>query len=216
VPGWPTSTLAWRAQPLASERPLQDVPRSGQAVRSAAHVLDPEVIAWLLVLRIAPGARGRCWIDLRLPWRPDDASGWLPAASLRLQPTRFRIAVSRRARTLTLYRAGKALRSVRVVVGKPATPTPSGMFSIIGAWRSAPNSFLGSWILALTAHSNVLRRFEGGDGTVAIHGRGGASLLDPLGSALSHGCIRLANSAIDWLVREVGEANLAGTPVTVQ
>jgi hypothetical protein len=42
-------------------------------------------------------------------------------------------------------------------------------------------AFLGSWILPLTAHSDALRRFEGGDGTAGIHGPGGASargLLD--------------------------------------
>jgi lipoprotein-anchoring transpeptidase ErfK/SrfK len=62
----------------------------------------------------------------------------------------------------------------------------------------------------------VLQRYEGGDGTVAIHGRGGASLLDPLGSARSHGCIRLSNHAIDWLVRRIGVTHLAGTPVDVR
>jgi lipoprotein-anchoring transpeptidase ErfK/SrfK len=173
------------------------------------------VTPWLLVLGVKRD-RGRCWIELRMPWRPNDASGWLPAAGLQLQATRFRIAVSPAARMLTVFRAGKPLRTVHVVVGKPATPTPTGLFSIIGAWRSPPDAFLGSWILALTAHSNVLSHFEGGDGTVAIHGRGGASLLDPLGSALSHGCIRLANSAIDWIVDEIGEANLAGIPVIVR
>jgi lipoprotein-anchoring transpeptidase ErfK/SrfK len=100
-----------------------------------------------------------------------------------------------------------------VVIGAPATPTPEGLFSIIGVWRS---SFLGSWILPLTAHSDALEEFDGGDGTVGIHGRGGASLLDPLGSARSHGCIRLDNAAIDWLVHAVGAAQLAGTPVRVQ
>jgi lipoprotein-anchoring transpeptidase ErfK/SrfK len=71
-------------------------------------------------------------------------------------------------------------------------------------------------VLGLTAHSNVLRQFEGGSGEVGIHGRGGASLLDPLGSAASHGCIRLSNRSIDWLVRRVGRENLVGIPVSVR
>ena len=108
------------------------------------------------------------------------------------------------------------MRSVQVVVGAPGTATPVGLFSIVGAWGSPPGAFLGSWILPLTAHSDTLQHFEGGDGTVGIHGRGGASLLDPLGSARSHGCIRLANAAIDWLVRKVGAGRLAGIPVSVQ
>jgi lipoprotein-anchoring transpeptidase ErfK/SrfK len=78
-----------------------------------------------------------------------------------------------------------------------------------------PNDFLGSWVLELTAHSDILRHYDGGDGTVGIHGRGGASLLDPLGTALSHGCIRLANDSIDWLVGTVSAKWLPGTPVQV-
>jgi lipoprotein-anchoring transpeptidase ErfK/SrfK len=62
----------------------------------------------------------------------------------------------------------------------------------------------------------VLARYDGGDGRVALHGRGGASLRDPLGSARSHGCVRLENTAIDWLVRAISSARLAGTPVDVR
>jgi len=102
-----------------------------------------------------------------------------------------------------------------VVIGAPTTPTPTGLFSIIGAWRSPPNAFLGSWILALTAHSNVLHEFDGGNGRIGIHGRGGTSLRDPLGTNRSHGCIRLANTAIDWLVHTIGPTQLPGTPVQI-
>jgi lipoprotein-anchoring transpeptidase ErfK/SrfK len=55
-------------------------------------------------------------------------------------------------------------------------------------------------------------RFDGGDGQVALHGRGGASLLDPLGSARSHGCVRLANGAIDWIAGHVP----VGAPVRIR
>jgi lipoprotein-anchoring transpeptidase ErfK/SrfK len=114
-----------------------------------------------------------------------------------------------------VYRSGAALRTISIVVGKPSTPTPRGLFAVTWAIRWHPNDFLGSWVLELTAHSGVLQRYDGGDGTVAIHGRGGTSLLDPLGSALSHGCIRLANDAIDWLVRTIGPNALPGTPVQI-
>jgi lipoprotein-anchoring transpeptidase ErfK/SrfK len=75
---------------------------------------------------------------------------------------------------------------------------------------------LGSYVLPLTAHSNVLQEFGGGDGRVGIHGRGGASLLDPLGSARSHGCIRMSNRPIKWLVRRVGAHRVPGIPVRVR
>jgi len=64
----------------------------------------------------------------------------------------------------------------------------------------------------------VLRKFDGGNGRIGIHGRGGrggTSLLDPLGTAQSHGWVRLTNTAIDLLVRTVGVTQLPGTPVQV-
>ena len=164
----------------------------------------------------AASTRGRCRVKVRLPWRPNDASGWVDTSQVILRPTDWRIAVSTAMRSLSIYRRGSLVRSVQVVVGAPGTATPVGLFSIIGAWGSPPGAFLGSWILPLTAHSDTLQHFEGGNGTVGIHGRGGASLLDPLGSARSHGCIRLANAAIGWLVRTVGAGRLAGIPVRVQ
>ena len=134
-----------------------------------------------------------------------------------MRPTIWRIVVSTAGRSLSVYRRGTLVRRVQVVVGAPGTPTPVGLFSIIGAWASPPDAFLGSWILPLTtAHSDVLQQFDGGDGTVGIHGRGGASLLDPLGSARSHGCVRVDNSSIDWLVGSIGVGALPGIPVRVE
>jgi lipoprotein-anchoring transpeptidase ErfK/SrfK len=155
-------------------------------------------------------------VRVRLPWRPNGAAGWLATGAVTLSPTRWTLAVSRASRTLEVYFAGRPVRRFPVVVGKLTTPTPAGLFAILGAWRWHPLDFSGAWILALTAHSNVLRRFEGGTGRVGIHGRGGASLLDPLGSARSHGCIRLANRAISWLALRIGSASLAGIPVSVR
>ena len=70
---------------------------------------------------------------------------------------------------------------------------------------------VGSWVLHLTAFSNVLENYGGGPGRVAIHGRGGASLADPLGTARSHGCVRIANADVAWLARTVAP----GTPVRI-
>ena len=74
-----------------------------------------------------------------------------------------------------------------------------------------PDGFLGPWALHLTAFSPTLIDFGGGPGTVAIHGRAGASLRDPLGTARSHGCIRIPNEAIRLLARVARE----GTPVQI-
>lgn len=212
VVGRPTSKVAWRAELLGPTGVFGGI----SDARSKARIsVGPAQATWLLVLGAARADGGRCWVRVRLPWRPNDASGWVDASRLILRPTAWRIVVSVARRSLTVYRGEGLVRRVRVVVGAHSTPTPLGLFSIIGAWRSPPTAFLGSWILPLTAHSTALHEFDGGDGTIGIHGRGGASLLDPLGSARSHGCIRLDNSAIDWLVSRIGARALSGIPVWV-
>jgi hypothetical protein len=215
VVGQPTAKVAWRAELLGPTNFYGQVRELSRTPVRARGSVGPSQASWLLVLGAADDRRGGCWVKVRLPTRPNDASGWIYSGHLLLRPTAWRIVVSIATRTLTVDHAGIAKRHVSVVVGAPATPTPTGLFSIIGAWTSPPDAFLGSWILALTAHSDVLREFEGGDGTIGIHGRGGASLLDPLGSAASHGCIRLANSSIDWLVDTIGAEGVPGIPVEV-
>jgi L,D-transpeptidase catalytic domain len=210
--GRPTAHLAWRAQ-LVGRTPLWSSPARRRRLRGTVR---PGEAPWLLVLRAKPDRLGRCWLQVRLPTRPNTAAAWINARHARLRSTPWRIVITRRARTLKVYRAGRRLRRFKVVVGKPATPSPRGLFSIVGVWRGNPSAFLGSYILTLTAHSNVLQEYEGGDGRVGVHGRGGASLRDPLGSARSHGCIRLANQSIDWIVRIVGAGALPGIPVSVR
>jgi lipoprotein-anchoring transpeptidase ErfK/SrfK len=63
----------------------------------------------------------------------------------------------------------------------------------------------------LTAFSNHLERFDGNNAQVGIHGRGGASLRDPLGSARSNGCVRISNAAVSLLAERARE----GTPVLI-
>jgi lipoprotein-anchoring transpeptidase ErfK/SrfK len=112
-----------------------------------------------------------------------------------------------------VYRDGERVRSVRAVVGAPGTPTPRGLAAIYERNRQPDRTgFLGPWALSLTALSDVLESYGGGPGRIAIHGRGGASLRDPLGSARSHGCVRVSNGAVEWLAVHV----LPGTPVDIR
>lgn len=208
--GHPTDALAWRAG-LEGVTPVYGQPHPG----GRRAWVDFSEAPWLLVIGAHPLSGGRCMVEVRLPSRPNGATGWIESQSVLLEPTPWRITVSPSERTLTLTRSGLRVLRVQVVVGKPSTPTPAGLFAIVEAVPSQPNAFVGSWVLALTAHSDPLQHYNGGDGTVGIHGRGGASLLDPLGSAASHGCIRLANDAINALVDRIGRDNLPGTPVVV-
>jgi lipoprotein-anchoring transpeptidase ErfK/SrfK len=208
----PTNAVAWRAGIEARTAVLDKLP--GKHWRPSRWI-SPRDAPWVMVTAGPRAAADRCWLQVRLPWRPNSAAGWVKADDVVLAKTIWRIKVSTAGRTLTLLRSGAPVRKVSVVVGKPSTPTPVGLFAVVWAIPWNPNDFLGSWVLELTAHSNVLQQFDGGDGTVGIHGRGGASLLDPLGSARSHGCVRMSNGSIDWLVKTIGAGPLPGTPVQI-
>jgi lipoprotein-anchoring transpeptidase ErfK/SrfK len=156
---------------------------------------------------------GREWLKVLLPIRPNGTSGWIPRDKAQLSYTPYWIELRLGSRRMTVFRDGRRVRRFRAVIGAPGTPTPRGLAAIYERNRQPdPGGFLGPWSLPLTAFSNVLESFGGGPGRVAVHGRAGASLRDPLGSARSHGCIRIDSSAVSWLARRVS----AGTPVRIR
>jgi lipoprotein-anchoring transpeptidase ErfK/SrfK len=55
----------------------------------------------------------------------------------------------------------------------------------------------------------VLQEFDGGPGQIALHGLENVGGVP--GTAVSHGCVRLDDLAIRWLVARVGP----GVPVTI-
>ena len=68
-----------------------------------------------------------------------------------------------------------------------------GLFSIVDVWRWNPADFLGSHILPITAHSNVLQEFGSGDTSTAAAAPARSIRSDLLAV---YGCIRLSNPAI--------------------
>lgn len=155
---------------------------------------------------------GREFLKVRLPVRPNGATGWVNRDAVVILRARYSIRVRLGSRRVEVLRGGRVVRRIGAVVGKPSTPTPTGSFAISEIVPQRGNGgFYGPFVLTLTAFSNVLEKFDGGPGRVAIHGRGGASLRDPLGSARSHGCIRVDNGQALWLARNIEP----GTPVTI-
>ena len=205
--GAPSHESAWIAR-LVAPTPAWPAPRA----QGSPRVLAP-LAPWtggpvgLLVLQ----ARG-AWLRVLLPERPNGRSAWIAAHRVRLARTRWRLEIGRSRRLVRVLRAGRVVRRFRAVVGAPATPTPAGRFAIAELARQPhPRGFLGPYALHLTAHSEVLDDYGGGPGRVAIHGRGGASLADPLGTARSHGCVRITNAAVRFLARVLRP----GVPVSI-
>ena len=211
APRLTTGSDVARVIAVAAVRPL---PGAGPIIRMLA-----TRTSWggapqqLLVLGSRRGANGREWLRVRLPGRPNGSVGWVSRDNVLVRHVRWWIDVSLSERVVRVFRDGRLTRQFRAVVGAQATPTPTGLFAIYEPVAQPGNGtrFVGSWALHLTAFSNVLENYGGGPGRVAIHGRGGASLADPLGTARSHGCIRIANADVDWLASTV----IAGTPVRI-
>ncbi len=205
-----TPQLAHLARVVAPTRALA-APGAGRTVMRISPLAEwGEGEVQFLVLR-SEVVGGRRWLEVRLPERPNGAVGWIRADFTRGSTTPWRIEVSTARARVTVERAGKPVTTFAAVVGKPSTPTPRGLFAIDEPIRQPAGSELGPWALFLTAHSRVLDDYGGGPGRIAIHGRAGPLLADPLGSKASHGCIRLSNAHVTWLHRVA----VPGTPVQV-
>jgi lipoprotein-anchoring transpeptidase ErfK/SrfK len=219
----PAGAAPAHADPFALTPQLAHVARLVKATRALA-----EPGGGRTVMRVSPLAEwgggevqymvlrselrgGRRWLQVRLPERPNSAAGWIPADLTVVSTTPWRIHIETGASRIEVMRSGHVVKRFRAVVGKPSTPTPRGLFAIDEPIRQPAGSELGPWALFLTAHSRVLDDFGGGPGRIAIHGRAGPLLADPLGSHASHGCIRVANHNVRWLQRIA----VNGTPVEV-
>jgi lipoprotein-anchoring transpeptidase ErfK/SrfK len=95
------------------------------------------------------------------------------------------------------------------VVGKPTTPTPHGEFFVEESVQLRASDVGAPYALALSARSDVLQEFDGGPGQIALHGL--ANIGGTLGTAASHGCIRLDADMMRWLAARIGP----GYPVTI-
>jgi lipoprotein-anchoring transpeptidase ErfK/SrfK len=163
----------------------------------------------LPVLGEATSDDGRTWVQVRLPGRPNGHKGWIPASRTRSASTGWHISVDLSARRVAVYRDGLLARRFKAIVGKRSTPTPRGQFFVEEALSLSSAAAGGPFALASSARSRVLQEFEGGPGQIALHGTN--HLAGALGTAVSHGCIRLSTRAITWLARRIG----AGVPFTV-
>jgi lipoprotein-anchoring transpeptidase ErfK/SrfK len=148
-------------------------------------------------------------LHVLLPGRPNGSRGWIKQAGTTLAQTRWRIVVRTDRRRVLVYHRGRLERTLIAIVGKPSTPTPHGFFFVEESVRMPPGSTGGPYALALSAHSNVLQEFEGGPGQIAIHGL--ANLTGDLGTASSHGCIRLDDASIRWIAARI----TSGVPVSI-
>jgi lipoprotein-anchoring transpeptidase ErfK/SrfK len=210
----PSSNDARRAWLAEVVRPVvgrtRPNPLSSARVSLEPYLEDSTAFTTLLATDAFRDDAGRDWIRVQLPVRPNETSAWLPADAVVLRRTPVRIVVRLNARRLELWRGPARVASYRAGIGMPSAPTPRGTFALWDTWTTtgADRGRYGSRVLALTAHSNVLYRFAGGDGRIAIHGTTAASRI---GRRSSHGCIVVSEETLRVLWHAVGR----GTPVTI-
>jgi lipoprotein-anchoring transpeptidase ErfK/SrfK len=220
---WGATAIAAAAPPNAQTPATQKLARLNHAAEaysspdagatqlervSATRPITRERTA-LPVLGMATDLQGNVWLDVLLPGRPNSHAGWIPGSSATLGATGWALTVHTSTRRVTARHDGALVRTFKVVVGKSSTPTPGGRFFVEESIKLEGWAVGAPYALALSARSNVLQEFAGGPGQIALHGTNNVGGL--LGTAASHGCIRLDTRAIVWLADRIPP----GTPVRI-
>ncbi len=222
------AVLGVAAAPSAADRAPLVSPRQGLAVLLTAHqvvaapgsarltaatvpavtpITGGETV--LPVVATAHAADGTHWLRVMLPGRPNGSRGWIEERGTSPATTDWHIVVQTARRRILVYQRGRVLRTFAAIVGKPSTPTPHGRFFVEESIRMLPGSVGAPFALATSARSNVLQEFDGGPGQIALHGLDNVG--GQLGTAASHGCVRLADPTVAWLAARISP----GVPVTI-
>jgi lipoprotein-anchoring transpeptidase ErfK/SrfK len=163
----------------------------------------------VLVRRRARDARGRVWVEARLPVLPTGTTGWIPRDALGgYRPVRTHLIVNLRRFRATLKRDGRRVFRARVGVGLQQWPTPRGRFYIRNKLVRYRSTFYGPLAFGTSARSAVLTDWPDG-GFVGVHGTGRPDLIP---GRISHGCVRMRNRDI----LRLGRLMPVGTPVTIR
>jgi lipoprotein-anchoring transpeptidase ErfK/SrfK len=195
-----------RAKPAANGRKVASV--SARRPLTHAHTVLP-------MLAQIQDDHGKFWFKVRLPGRAlggatPPRNGWISASKTTRSTTPWHIVVSIGSRTVTAYRDGVKQEIFAAIVGAPSTPTPRGEYFVEENVRLSAGRAGAPFALALSARSGVFQEFEGGPGQIAIHGLN--NIGGRLGSAVSHGCVRLSTESVTWLATRMR----SGTPVTIR
>ena len=154
-------------------------------------------------------ARPDGWLRVNVPARPNGTVGWIQTSDVELAAVRARIEVSLSQHRLRYWDGDALVLDEPVALGTARTPTPLGSFFVdIVAKPPNPRGPFGPYQVSITAFSDVLERFAGGIGQLAIHG---TNRPDLIGGNVSNGCIRLSNAAVTILAERIA----IGTPIDI-
>lgn len=144
------------------------------------------------------------WVHALLPGRPNGQTGWIRAADVEIFTLEREVVVDLDERRLAVLSDGEEVFESTVAIGSEVSPTPTGVFFVTDAVQlTSPGSPWGPYAFGLSARSDVVTEFNGGDGIVGIHG---TNQPWSIGEAASLGCVRLPNDVIEilWDIMAVG------------
>ncbi len=197
------ATAALTARPLHGAVVLRAQPNGKPLARVG---LRGPIGGGPLVLGVV-GVRGR-WVEVTSEALPNGRYGWVrfgrDVAVHRIQWT-VRVSLSRRE--LYVLRDRRTVRTIRVGIGTPTSPTPTGRFALAEKLTGPFGPAFGPRILALTARQPKLPTGWNRSITyyVAIHAGMGQ------GSAVSAGCLHATEADVRYLMRTLP----LGAPVQI-
>ena len=189
-------TTPVRAAPSTSARVLTRLPQFRADYRPMT----------VLALAVRKSHGKPTWYKISVPGRPNGRTGWIPAKAVELRKLTRQIVIYVGARRMELWRGNTLEYSTTVAVGRPGMETPTGLFYVTVRFRPVQQPFLGVFAFETSAYSK-LSDWPGG-GRVGIHGTYQPQLL---GQAVSHGCVRMSNTAAAFLRDRVP----VGTPIRI-
>jgi lipoprotein-anchoring transpeptidase ErfK/SrfK len=151
------------------------------------------------------------WLQVNIPAKPNGSVGWVKSDDVTTYITPFYVLIELSKRRLTACNSGVVIAREPAGIGAANLGlTPTGTFYLMDLLRNpkikqagyGPFSF---GLNGFTEDAKVAKQFD--DGRLAIHG----TTAKGIGTPVSHGCIRISNTAITKLAKTL----FLGTPVQI-
>jgi lipoprotein-anchoring transpeptidase ErfK/SrfK len=161
---------------------------------------------------LAVAARRGRWLGVSVPDRPNGKLGWIDGRSAAVVRDRTKVSlradVSRRVLELRIGR--RTVKRMRVAVGRPGSPTPTGRFAVTDKLSGDRfGAYYGCCILAISGTQPNLPAGWGGGNRMAVHGTNAPGTI---GTAASAGCLRGGDADLRTLMRRVP----VGAPIFIR
>jgi len=172
--------------------------------------LEPTTILGTTTVLMVVEGPSDGWARVLLPGRPNGAEGWVRTDEMVAFVVEGRVLIDLSDRTLSYVVGDNEVISTPIGVGSETSPTPTGSFFVTDSVALAdPMSPWGPHALGLSARSDTVTEFNGGDGIIGIHGTNNPWSI---GRAVSLGCVRVANE----IITRLHEVVAIGTPVEIR